>query len=149
MVEKSTNPENLKAWCEKLRSGDIPQATLALKTEKGMCCLGVACDISGLGTWGDRPNSMGWFDFEGATKYLPDNVMDHLGLKAAKGINDPLILLTNAQYAGLSQSEKANLEFYHQAKAGPDQHYANITRTNDVFNWSFEEIADGLERTYL
>ena len=47
------NKENIRKWVEALRSGDFPQTTSTLADSDGYCCLGVACDISGLGRWGD------------------------------------------------------------------------------------------------
>lgn len=51
------NTENVQKLVEALRSGKYPQARGALRTEAGYCCLGVACDISGLGTWQADPQS--------------------------------------------------------------------------------------------
>ncbi len=48
MTELTTNQ---KKWVEALESGDYTQTTGRLKDESGYCCLGVACEISGLGTW--------------------------------------------------------------------------------------------------
>ena len=45
------NKANIKLWVDALRSGKYQQARGALKTGDAYCCLGVACDISGLGTW--------------------------------------------------------------------------------------------------
>lgn len=50
--------ENAKAWVAALRSGNWEQATCALRKEKdrttSFCCLGVANEMSGLGTWMDE-----------------------------------------------------------------------------------------------
>ena len=44
--------EEIKAkWVEALRSGKYTQARHALKGDRGFCCLGVLCDISGVGKW--------------------------------------------------------------------------------------------------
>lgn len=49
--------ENAKAWVAALRSGEWHQSRDALRTEgegrTGFCCLGVACEMSGLGAWID------------------------------------------------------------------------------------------------
>lgn len=42
---------NQQKWVEALESGEYHQTTGRLKDDIGFCCLGVACDISGLGTW--------------------------------------------------------------------------------------------------
>lgn len=48
--------EIAKRWTAALRSGEYQQTTDSLRSEledgqKGFCCLGVLCDLSGLGTW--------------------------------------------------------------------------------------------------
>ena len=56
------NRENLTKLSTELRSGKYPQGRKALRTnhdsirtnDDGYCCLGVGCDISGLGKWENR-----------------------------------------------------------------------------------------------
>ena len=48
-----TKLELRKNWVKALRSGDYQQTKGWLNTEQGWCCLGVLCDISGLGGWED------------------------------------------------------------------------------------------------
>ena len=45
------DPEFKAKWLEALRSGRYPQTRDRLRGKFGFCCLGVACDISGKGTW--------------------------------------------------------------------------------------------------
>lgn len=40
-----------KKWINALRSGDYEQGRNRLCSDEGFCCLGVLCDISGLGKW--------------------------------------------------------------------------------------------------
>lgn len=47
-----------KAWTEALRSGDYPQGRGHLRGPDGYCCLGVLCDISGIGTWIDDETTL-------------------------------------------------------------------------------------------
>lgn len=51
------NTENAQKLVAALRSGQYPQAKGALRKAEGYCCLGVACDISGLGKWEVDPRS--------------------------------------------------------------------------------------------
>jgi len=44
---------------EALRSGHYDQTQNTLRDENGFCCLGVACDISGLGRW-EGSDLNGW-----------------------------------------------------------------------------------------
>jgi hypothetical protein len=56
------NPELKQKWLAALRSGEYKQARGYLKTEFGYCCLGVLCDVSGLGEFTPVPG--GVFKFE-------------------------------------------------------------------------------------
>lgn len=42
---------NIGKWCKALESGQYLQGRGSLRHESRYCCLGVACDVSGLGTW--------------------------------------------------------------------------------------------------
>jgi len=43
--------EHRKQWVAALRSGKYQQGEKRLRTGDKFCCLGVACDVSGLGQW--------------------------------------------------------------------------------------------------
>ena len=45
------NREVRDKWVAALRSGQYQQAQRRLRTDEAYCCLGVLCDISGLGEW--------------------------------------------------------------------------------------------------
>lgn len=46
------DPKFKRKWLEALRSGKYKQRKGALRCKDGMyCCLGVLCDISGMGKW--------------------------------------------------------------------------------------------------
>ena len=53
------DPEFKAKWLEALRSGRYPQTRDTLPDKFGFCCLGVACDISGKGTWVSSPSLSG------------------------------------------------------------------------------------------
>ena len=67
--------ENAKRWIEALRSGRYGQTRDRLKSLGEFCCLGVACEISGLADWGDDDSYLG------AVHTLPERVCDWLGVK--------------------------------------------------------------------
>lgn len=48
------NQENVAKLVAALRSGEYEQVSGCLRSKDSYCCLGVACDISGLGTWEER-----------------------------------------------------------------------------------------------
>ena len=56
-----------------LRSGEYQQAHKKLRVADSFCCLGVACDISGLGKWNSRNLYLETRDT------LPKRVMDYYG----------------------------------------------------------------------
>ena len=43
--------EAQERWLTALESGEYKQARDRLRDDNGFCCLGVACDLSGLGEW--------------------------------------------------------------------------------------------------
>ncbi len=45
------NTELKQKWLAALRSGDYKQTKSCLHNKDGYCCLGVLCDISGIGHW--------------------------------------------------------------------------------------------------
>lgn len=54
MMDFKLDPEAKSLWLEALRDPTRKQAQSVLSNGKGMCCLGVACDISDLGEWGPK-----------------------------------------------------------------------------------------------
>lgn len=80
-----------QALIEALRSGRYTQAKNRLRTADGMCCLGVACDISGIGEWEVRfegEDGEEKFGFAGSTADLPEIVMEYFGFRTATGEYD-------------------------------------------------------------
>lgn len=75
-----------KQWIEALRSGKYEQGTAYLRKNDRHCCLGVLCDISGLGEWkedgllgGDAYVTNSY----ATSKALPPAVMEWAGLLTA------------------------------------------------------------------
>ena len=89
--------ENSRKWVSALRSGEYSQDRSYLRTDKGFCCLGVACDVyskeTGEGEW----NEVGGMDKLHEYKYnfnidvnpyvkgLPSEVAYWLGLRTVRG----------------------------------------------------------------
>lgn len=75
-----------KLFVEKLRSGEYRQTMGGLRTTSGYCCLGVLCDISGLGRWVEIPGEASFmyynatFDNEFSGSILPDSIRSAVGL---------------------------------------------------------------------
>lgn len=51
--------KRLTRWAEALESGEYKQAHNKLRDADGLCCLGVACDVSNLGSWGRTTYGVG------------------------------------------------------------------------------------------
>lgn len=83
--------ENTQALVDALRSGNYRQGQGQLRRKlvqadaqfDEYCCLGVACDISGVGSWQPQPESQDYVyempDGTGDSIYLPRAVSDWLG----------------------------------------------------------------------
>jgi len=100
-----------KQWVEALRSGKYQQGERWLRYGDKFCCLGVACDISGLGRWvdvmdGDSAVSVLPYavDAEQQMQVLPKKIMDWLGVQSSKvsihNINRLHTLLTDCNDDG-------------------------------------------------
>lgn len=85
------NVKNVEKWKEALLSGKYKQGVGVLRTpEDKYCCLGVACDISGLGEWRRQDNGDEW-DYVVTEKDYSDTVMPKavqkwLGLHDVTGV---------------------------------------------------------------
>jgi hypothetical protein len=121
-----SNKENMKIWVDALRSGNYRQTQKKLRNEDGaMCCLGVACEVFGQGTWNGDPDNSEYIyyttpDGGHESGLLPHEVQEWLGVSS---INPEVI---DAEGYGTS-----------------------LANANDAMGWDFPTIADAIERTYL
>ena len=88
MYTKSEQKKHRQEWVTALRSGDYQQTTSVLRSQAGYCCLGVACDISGLGRWEDVNGNMYKFKM-GSGLFscvdLPIEVAEYYGIVSTCG----------------------------------------------------------------
>jgi hypothetical protein len=113
------NTANIRLWVDALRSGEYKQGKGYLNEAGRYCCLGVACDVSGLGTWEkntDRFSSAEARLYLGDEYGLPKEVQKWLGIRS----HDPSL-----------RSGRA------------------ASTLNDEDGKTFLEIADILEKKYL
>ena len=125
---KEEQAEHRRKWVEALRSGKYYQITGALRNALGHCCLGVACEISGLVKWKEAENEAGYLygaytleavvdldtDDEAIfTTELPEAVCDWLGVRYTDGgFQDESGIFTslaNANDKGVTFAEIANI----------------------------------------
>lgn len=121
------NKKNLRKWVEALRSENYRQTTGCLKyvdryskakiTEQ-FCCLGVACDISGLGKWDNENFTYIVGREKPARMHLPKAVAKWLGVEGV----DPILLYSKGE--------------------------VDASELNDEEHLKFSTIADCIERTY-
>ena len=66
-------------WLARLRDPNAKQARGRLREGDSMCCLGHACDVSGVGEWKDD-------SYSGIADVLPCAVSDWLGMDSLRGV---------------------------------------------------------------
>lgn len=119
------NKKRIQQWVNALRSGNYQQGQGALRSEDTYCCLGVACDVSGLGKWRRNPGG-GYYThfYYDSIDTLPDVVANWYGLTST----DPTVITREGNGPGAQ---------------------GKLTSLNDTRGYTFERIADAIERTYL
>lgn len=122
------NLVNIRAWINALRSGDYSQTTQVLKNERGYCCLGVATEISGLCEW--LPLDVGGVTFEAVAKGILDDPHNRTG------ILHPAVM----KWLGVPNADIDLIDEKGSESAA--------TGLNDYEGYTFNQIADALERTF-
>lgn len=93
-------------WVEALRSGEYEQVRRALRTNEGMCCLGVLADVAKVGVWDET--EPGEFTLRHKTELcsgaLPLIFKDEIGLTD----HEEEVLFTMNDEAGKSFAEIAD-----------------------------------------
>lgn len=84
---KRAQKEHRAKWLAALRSDEYAQTKGKLTNGKGFCCLGLACEISGLGVWEDGPEGEWVYNVDGykSDQALPEPVRNWLGLDNSPG----------------------------------------------------------------
>jgi hypothetical protein len=88
--------ERIELWCKALETGGYKQIRGALRTRHGMCCLGVACDVSKLDEWRDKEGV--YMSYLGVSSVLPLRVREWYGLKDANPFLHDHTCVTTAVY---------------------------------------------------
>ncbi len=133
------NKARIRKWVKALRSGEYQQGKDALRKGDKFCCLGVACDLYAKAhpekvTWMYQEvrggaESLGYIGYEFPSgdpqvAVLPEPVMEWLGIEE----DNPILIPT----------------------ADDDSHDSFCaSELNDDENYSFAQIADAIEATYL
>lgn len=105
------NKARIRKWVNALRSGQYKQANGTLREgQDTFCCLGVACEISGLSEWknvvpGD-PDYM--YAYLGDTQQMPVKVANYFGLDEG---NPYIVLNKKGDEEGLAQLNDGGKSF--------------------------------------
>lgn len=123
-----------ESWIADLRSGKYEQGKRRLRHSDGtFCCLGVLEE--GLGRLVEGKDALGgpgWVDVEdGNSMNPPASVATQIGLP----IND-----------NTCQSNNDSVYYFEPLVLDVDGSQLRATATNDGYDWTFDQIADGLER---
>lgn len=128
--------ELARAWVAELRNPERKQVRARLRSDDGMCCLGVLCDVIDPTKWVRNASVIGdeqfssW-DWEGAAGTLPESVGARITGMEVPSRFDPDI------------PDLMALSVQVRAYGAPDNEYAS--GLNDVHNFTFSEIADVVE----
>lgn len=119
---KKMNPEIKKLWVEALRSGAYNQGKNRLRNlNNEFCCLGVLCDLHA------KAHGNDWTYEDGQIRYVTY-------LTQGSALPQPV---TN--WAGISLYGHYD---------GDEGNFNSLTRLNDIFGFTFNEIADVIEREF-
>lgn len=126
MTTREEYEVRLARWLEALRDPKRKQAWSVLNSGSGMCCLGVACDVSGEGLWTmseDEEYECLYYRVreEEAFENLPRDIVNFYGLLDG---------------AGTWTGEKI---------IEPEATISALTGLNDDLAWTFPQIADFIE----
>lgn len=119
------NKENIALVVAALRSDEYPQCRGVLNNGEGFCCLGVATEVAiknGVEVTKRQFVGGGTVSYDLSTDLLPRAVQDWLDI-----------------YQG------GNVDLLYDA----EEHTAVASGLNDEEGWTFHQIADAFERTYL
>lgn len=94
-----TQYDNVIRLCETLESGKYKKGKGHLKSGDYYCCLGVACDISGLGEWKTTPFNGDCYEVSDVaiqnSGTLPEVVQEYYGFTDDHGIRTDIGSLVN------------------------------------------------------
>lgn len=130
----SVNKVNMRRWIDDLRTTDAPQVRGRLSNGVGYCCLGRACEVArqdGIVT---------------AIEAAGDS-MSYVSTSDPNDRSSGTLPGAVAQWLGIARHAQADPDL---AESDDDEEeMITATVANDHMGWTFEQIADALERWYL
>ena len=127
MTAEVDHKANIRLWVDALRSGKYSQGRGSLHYEDSYCCLGVLCDVSGLGYWGDYSENIKAYITDSGyhTGVPPNEVFDWIGIATDR--------LPMVSYPSITDETIR----------------VTLMDLNDVLEVPFTEIADLIEEELL
>lgn len=117
------NKANLRLWVAALRSGAYTQGTGAMKMDAKHCCMGVMQEVA-LRAGFQPKNEIQW----GVTSQVESSIF--------------------REFYGLEPMFTDGTTVYLKTKAVLDPSLTSASVLNDRYKWTFDQIADAVERTY-
>jgi hypothetical protein len=143
-ISKAQIKRNRKAWLEALRSGKFKQTTGKLKSRNGAyCCLGVACEVAGIPSVYQEGEYL--YGDPDILKALTDPKWDGMFDNALDYVRyDSTSLPPIAQeWLGVTDSGPRLAK---PIEVRPGVMETSLIELNDNYGWSFEQIADAVEK---
>jgi hypothetical protein len=127
------NKDIAQKWIDALRSGKYQQGRGFLHSNKGMCCLGVLCDLF---------DPKGWHEGEEVTSTsIPDTTL-YYGYEAGQGSTSSHYLPGSVvSWAGLHNSFGVHV-------FAADKLTIDLANVNDQPDSTFAQIADLIEKNW-
>lgn len=138
------NKERVLQWVNALESGKYKQASNSLKTPEGMCCLGVACEVSGLSNWeeerGVRADTQSVFTYLGAKDFMPIEVLKYYGfIDEMCDKSMEWCLVEDYKDPGVTIPERDEISHGR----------ATLSTLNDIEKYAFKDLAKVIRDNFL
>jgi hypothetical protein len=131
--EAKKQASNVTKWLKALRSGEYRQTKEVLKSDEGFCCLGVLCDVVDRKGWEDH-------DLVEASYFYIFDEDDRDESLIPQRIFSSWTGITGAVPDPRTETAEAD-EKFHDDFLG-----SMLAGLNDESDWTFEEIADFVEK---
>lgn len=144
MISCPLDEEFVRKWIEALRSGEYKQGRNQLRTGDSFCCLGVACDISQIGTWGWQGHYRAP-DGSYSKLAIPTGVRDSLGDRGNMYSHVPVDLIKEVCPELATEIEEEGVGLAMKSFNEVEVRSVGLHYLNDIYRASFDQIADILE----
>lgn len=112
------NEQRAMEWADALESGEYPQAQGGLRSKRGFCCLGVACNMHAQTHPEIAEQQDSHLYYMGQSSFPPLEVCDWMGMYSRKGGRKDLaaVLINGNRYLNLADANDEGVTFKDIAK---------------------------------